>query len=152
MTAKATLRNNILAQVALSFILLTQVMCEAKAYELSNYNGIEIRMHDVELCPSCETLLKKEDGFLCYSKATLADKAISEHGCLRRRIYPSGRGDVLRTGFWFSWNEFRQAIQVSLYGENETKIGSQLLYNNDGFIEIGAGEQATGFILSCRIK
>lgn len=136
----------------LYFLVSLLISQNVLAYEVIDYFGIEVRMHDVEECPKYESILEHNNGFLCYSSPSLENKFPREHGCLIRVIYPSGRGAVNRTGFWWDWNETRQAQQLTLLGNNEALIGSSIFYNETGVIEVETSEEKTAFVTSCRLS
>ena len=149
-------------------ILLFKLICHALAcvtfisfanasesYKTFNYFGIEIRMHEVNACNSGPDIVRQGDGYLCYSLPSEASKVSpKEHGCLKRVIYESGKGDIIRTGFWFDWNEARQTNSVKLYGApaSEATAGPTLYFNDKGYIELNGDDPAPRFITACRLS
>ena len=76
---------------------------------------------------------------------------------MKRVIYESGRGGIIRTGFWFDWNEARQATEIQLYGakgwpKSEGMAGPTLYYNGDGYIELNGDDPAPEFVTACRVS
>ena len=140
------------------FFVIGSVANAVEQYEKFDYFGIEIRMHNVEACGSRNNIAVQDDGYLCYFLPSKNNNASPfEHGCLKKVVYESGRGDIIRTGFWFDWNEARQAAEVQLYGakgwpKSEGLAGPTLYFNNDGYIELNGDDPAPEFVTACRIS
>ena len=127
----------------------------SEEYEKFDYFGIEIRMYNVEVCGSHNDIVFQGDGYLCYSLPSKTNNVSPyEHGCLKRVIYESGRGGIIRTGFWFDWNEARQTNSVTLYGApaSEATVGATLYFNEKGYIELNGDDPAPRFITACRLS
>ena len=127
----------------------------SEEYEKFDYFGIEIRMYTVEVCGSHNDIVFQGDGYLCYSLPSKTNNVSPyEHGCLKRVIYESGRGGIIRTGFWFDWNEARQTNSVTLYGApaSEATVGATLYFNEKGYIELNGDDPAPRFITACRLS
>ena len=148
----------LLAIKALIFFTIGSVANGVEQYEKFDYFGIEIRMHNVEVCGANNDINVQDDGYLCYSLPSKNNNASPyEHGCLKKVVYESGRGDIIRTGFWFDWNEARQAAEIELYGakgwpKSEGLAGPTLYYNDDGYIELNGNYPTPEFVTACRLS
>lgn len=137
---------------------LSSAASGSEEYEKFDYFGIEIRMYNVEVCGPHNDIVFQDDGYLCYSLPSKTNNVSPyEHGCLKRVVYESGRGGIIRTGFWFDWNEARQAAEVRLYGakgwpNSEGMAGPMLYYNGDGYIELNGDDPAPEFVTACRVS
>ena len=115
-------------------------------YQIINYFGMTVHMHDVNVCPSYNEILKKNVGFICFSPPSETKNYPNEYGCLIRQ-----KNNVLRTGFWFDWNETRNAYSIRLMGDYEEEVGSSIYFNEHGHSEIRSSDMPSKPVTACRV-
>ena len=126
-------------------------------YEKFDYFGIEVRMYEVEACGSTSDILSQGNGYLCYKLPSGKNNpSPTAHGCLKRIIYKTGRGAMVRVGFWFDKSQSEQGHHITLYGDGEASVGTILNYNDKGFIELDREafrqNPAPEFVTACRLS